>query len=136
MKLSKLKASDFSSTLKVTIQTTGKLGFTRFTASQLNLDTETYVEFYKDEDAPKSPILVFTKHPSNEAFAAHLSGDYYSLSTTALFDSLGFDFKSGKIMCELKREPAADEFVGGEAHRLIVRPVKKKKASSAEEEGE
>lgn len=128
MKLSKMKASDFSAKLKVTIQKTGKLGFSGFTASQLGLDTNTYVSIYKDDDAPKSPILVCTKQESKEAFRAHESNGYFSLSTSALFDKLGFDYKTSNIICDLKREPAADEFVEGEAYRLVARQEKKKRA--------
>lgn len=130
MRLTKLKANDFSQTLKATIQKTGKLGFTNFTANQLSIDTDTYVNFYLDEDAPQSPILVFSKTKSVEAFQARVSGGYYSLSTTALFAKLGFEFKKNNIICDLNREEQADEFVGGEAYRLVVRPIKRRHKST------
>lgn len=131
MKLTVLKANELSSPLKVTIQKTGKLGFTAFTASRLEIDTETYVMFYMDEDQPQSPILTFSKKCSSEAFRAHLGGSYYSLSTTALFDHLGIDYKQDNIICDLKREEEADAIVGGKAYRLVAREQKRRKKATA-----
>lgn len=129
MKLTILKANELSQPLKATVQKTGKLGFTAFTATQLNLDADTYVNFYQDEDAPQSPVLVFSKNASAESFRVHKSGQYFSLSTAALFDRLGFNYKAENVICDLKRIPEADELVGGDAYRLVARPRKAKKVS-------
>ena len=127
MKLTILKANELSQPLKATVQKTGKLGFTAFTAAQLKLDVDTYVNFYHDEDDAMSPVMVFGMQASAESFRVHKSGQYFFLSTTALFDRLGYDYKSDNIICDLKRIPEADEIVGGDAYRLVVRPRKAKK---------
>ena len=131
MALTLLSAKNFAFTLKVTIQKSGKLGFSAPTAEALGIDTNTYAKFYMDDENPMSPVVVFSKNKDDDSFKANKSGDYYSLSTTILFDSLGFDFKKQNIICDLKREEDADAIVGGEAYRLVSRaPKSRRKATT------
>ena len=131
MTLTLLSAKNFAFTLKVTIQRSGKLGFSAPTAEALGIDTNTYAKFYMDDENPMSPVVVFSKNKDDDSFKANKSGDYYSLSTTILFDSLGFDFKKQNIICDLKREEEADAIVGGEAYRLVSRAPKSRRKTTA-----
>lgn len=131
MALTLLSAKNFAFTLKVTIQKSGKLGFSAPTAEALGIDTNTYAKFYMDDENPMSPVVVFSKNKDDDSFKANKSGDYYSLSTTILFDSLGFDFKKQNIICDLKREEEADAIVGGEAYRLVSRAPKSRRKTTA-----
>lgn len=131
MALTLLSAKNFAFTLKVTIQRSGKLGFSAPTAEALGIDTNTYAKFYMDDENPMSPVVVFSKNKDDDSFKANKSGDYYSLSTTILFDSLGFDFKKQNIICDLKREEEADAIVGGEAYRLVSRAPKSRRKTTA-----
>ena len=131
MALTLLSAKNFTFTLKVTIQKSGKLGFSAPTAEALGIDTNTYAKFYMDDENPMSPVVVFSKNKDDDSFKANKSGDYYSLSTTILFDSLGFDFKKQNIICDLKREEEADAIVGGEAYRLVSRAPKSRRKATA-----
>lgn len=130
MALTLLSAKNFAFTLKVTIQRSGKLGFSAPTAEALGIDTNTYAKFYMDDESPMSPVVVFSKNKDDDSFKANKSGDYYSLSTTILFDSLGFDFKKQNIICDLKREEEADAIVGGEAYRLVSRAPKSRRKTT------
>lgn len=130
MALTLLSAKNFTFTLKVTIQKSGKLGFSAPTAEALGIDTNTYAKFYMDDENPMSPVVVFSKNKDDDSFKANKSGDYYSLSTTILFDSLGFDFKKQNIICDLKREEEADAIVGGEAYRLVSRAPKSRRKTT------
>lgn len=130
MALTLLSAKNFAFTLKVTIQRSGKLGFSAPTAEALGIDTNTYAKFYMDDENPMSPVVVFSKNKDDDSFKANKSGDYYSLSTTILFDSLGFDFKKQNIICDLKREEEADAIVGGEAYRLVSRAPKSRRKTT------
>lgn len=130
MALTLLSAKDFSFTLKVTIQRTGKLGFSAPTAEALGIDSNTYAKFYMDDESPQSPVVVFTKNKDEDSFKANKSGDYYSLSTSILFESLAFDFKKQSIICDLKREEEADAIVGGEAYRLVSRSPKNRRKAT------
>lgn len=127
MALTLLSAKKYTFSLKVTIQKSGKLGFSGPTAEELGIDVDTYAKFYMDDENPKSPIVVFSKNKDDDSFKANKSGDYYSLSTTVLFDSLGFDFKKQSIICDLKREEEYDNFVGGKAYRIVSRAPKSRK---------
>lgn len=131
MALTLLSAKNFTFTLKVTIQKSGKLGFSAPTAEALGIDTNTYAKFYMDDENPMSPVVVFSKNKDDDSFKANKSGDYYSLSTTILFDSLGFDFKKQNIICDLKREEDADAIVGGTAYRLVSRAPKSRRKTTA-----
>ena len=131
MALTLLSAKNFTFTLKVTIQKSGKLGFSAPTAEALGIDTNTYAKFYMDDENPMSPVVVFSKNKDDDSFKANKSGDYYSLSTTILFDSLGFDFKKQNIICDLKREEEEDAIVGGEAYRLVSRAPKSRRKTTA-----
>jgi len=131
MALTLLSAKNFTFTLKVTIQRSGKLGFSAPTAEALGIDTNTYAKFYMDDENPMSPVVVFSKNKDDDSFKANKSGDYYSLSTTILFDSLGFDFKKQNIICDLKREEDADAIVGGTAYRLVSRAPKSRRKATA-----
>ena len=131
MALTLLSAKNFAFTLKVTIQRSGKLGFSAPTAEALGIDTNTYAKFYMDDENPMSPVVVFSKNKDDDSFKANKSGDYYSLSTTILFESLGFDFKKQNIICDLKREEDADAIVGGEAYRLVSRAPKSRRKTTA-----
>lgn len=131
MALTLLSAKNFAFTLKVTIQRSGKLGFSAPTAEALGIDTNTYAKFYMDDENPMSPVVVFSKNKDDDSFKANKSGDYYSLSTTILFDSLGFDFKKQNIICDLKREEDADAIVGGTAYRLVSRAPKSRRKATA-----
>ena len=131
MALTLLSAKNFAFTLKVTIHKSGKLGFSAPTAEALGIDTNTYAKFYMDDENPMSPVVVFSKNKDDDSFKANKSGDYYSLSTTILFDSLGFDFKKQNIICDLKREEEADAIVGGEAYRLVSRAPKSRRKTTA-----
>jgi hypothetical protein len=130
MALTLLSAKDFAFTLKVTIQRTGKLGFSAPTAEVLGIDGNTYAKFYMDDENPMSPVVVFSKNKDDDSFKANKSGYYYSLSTTILFDSLGFDFKKQNIICDLNREEEADAIVGGEAYRLVSRAPKSRRKTT------
>ena len=131
MALTLLSAKDFSFTLKVTIQRTGKLGFSAPTAEALGIDTNTYARFYMDDENPQSPVVVFSKNKDEDSFKANKSGEYYSLSTAILFERLGFDYKKQNIICDLKREEEADAIVSGTAYRLVSRAPKSRRKATA-----
>lgn len=131
MALTLLSAKNFTFTLKVTIQRTGKLGFSAPTAEALGIDSDTYAKFYMDDENKQSPVVVFSKNKDEDSFKANKSGEYYSLSTSILFESLGFDFKKQSIICDLKREEEADAIVGGKAYRLVSRAPKSRRKTTA-----
>lgn len=135
MKLQLFNAAEFGKPLKVTIQSTGRLGFTDLTAHKLELDTDTYVRFYIDEDNVDRPIVEFIRMEDHSGYRVMKSGQYFYLSTSAFFQRLGFDYNSGTIICDLHDDAEARaELHNDMVYRLVRRPEKKSKKKSASQE--
>lgn len=120
-------------TLKVTIQKTGRLGFTSQTALEMKIDTNTYFRFGKDETM-SDVDLIMVKLPtsSNDAFRAVKSGDYYYLPTSLLFEMLQYDYKKDPIIFDVKRAAHLDAEAGGEAYLMTRRASKGRKPAKKE----
>ena len=120
-------AKKYSAKLKVTIQATGKLGFTDDTAKELELSTQTYIKLGGDESDPDVMYLVVLQEANDDAFKVCKAGDYYYLPTTVLFLSLGYDFRNKTIIFDLTRAKEFDEEFGGTVYKLNKRESDKKK---------
>lgn len=120
-------AKQYSAKLKVTIQSSGKLGFTDETAKELKLSTQTYIKIGVDENEPTDMYLVVLQEADEDAFRVCKSGDYYYLPTTLLFMSLGYDYKNKTIMFDLTRSSEFDDEFGGNVYKLNKRESDKKR---------
>lgn len=129
MAISIISAKQFVLKLKVTIQSSGRLGFTGETASQLQLSERAGVKFAKDDE--KSILyLIIIDTPSEDAFELRSSGGYYFTETSRLFDYLGYDYSKGNIIFDLIRQDNLDEQLAGEAY--MMKPRKKRKENKDE----
>lgn len=126
-------AKQFGKPLKVTIQKTGRMGFTDQTAKSLNLNESTYFFFGKDENIGADLIMVKTNEANEDAFRTIRSGQYYYLATAALFDLLGYNYKKEPIIFDVKRDASLDAEAGGEVYLLTRRAPKSRKAAHKEE---
>ena len=123
MELKFLSAKNYNVKLKATIQSSGKLGFTAVTAKILNLNPEGGIKFAQDE---KGQIYLFSCPTcDDDAFKLYISGEYFSLNTTVLFNNLGFDFHNHKYIFDLI--PAKE--AGDNAYRMVLRDPSGKKKS-------
>ncbi len=120
-------AKDFGRVLKVTIQNTGRLGFSGETAKVMQIDTNSCFLIGKDDSVRADLILVKMAETSPDAFMAKKSSDYFYLETTALFDMLGYDYKKGSIFFDVTRYPMLDQEVGGEVYLMNKRESKGRK---------
>lgn len=120
-------AKRYNAKLKVTIQATGKLGFTDDTAKELELSTRTYIKLGADESDPGVMYLVVLQDADEDAFKVCKAGDYYYLPTSVLFMSLGYDFRNKTIIFDLTRSKEFDEEFGGKVYKLNKRESDKKK---------
>lgn len=125
-KISIIRTKDFNVKLKVTIHSSGRLGFTADTAKALNLSSNLYVKFAKDDEDEKSLYLILVKDPDDDAFRVIKSGAYYYIPTTLMFESLGFDYKKYNIMFDMIRMPDLDAFLEGQVYKLNKRIVMRK----------
>lgn len=125
-----IKTSDFNVKLKVTIHSTGKLGFTSDTAEKLCLTEQTYIKFANDDVNENELFMIFVPEKDEDTFKVIKSGKYYYLQTTALFQSFGYDFKKFNIMFDMVRMPDYDEIVNGKVYKLNKRVLMRKAKQS------
>lgn len=120
-------ARQYSAKLKVTIQSTGKLGFTDDTAKELELSSQTYIKLGADENDPDVMYMVVLSEVDEDAFKVCKAGDYFYLPTSVLFMALGYDFKNKTIIFDLTRSSDYDADFGGKVYKLNKRESDKKK---------
>ena len=125
---------DFGRVLKATIQSTGRLGFSAETAKAMKIDADTLFIIGKDDRVQADLILVKMAEANADAFRARKSNEYYYLNTTALFDMLGYDYKSDDtIFFDVVRFPSLDNEAGGEAYIMNKRESKGRKTTKNEQ---
>lgn len=124
-------AKDYSTKLKVTIQATGKLGFTAGTASALHLTPDSHVKLAGDETGTALLYLVVCPDTDEDGFKVDFTSGYYSLPTTVLFNELGIDYESYTFMYDLTRESSLDEEAGGVVYKMKERKIKRKEKKEA-----
>jgi len=130
MKVKVLSAKKYCRKLKVTIQSSGKLGFTEETANAFKLyDDTSYIKFVADEDNPGDLYLSLSKIYDEDAFKVCKAGKYYYLQTTLLFNEMGLNYKDNTIIFDLSRESNYDLELGGEVYRMYKRMLTKKEVS-------
>lgn len=125
-------AKDYSTKLKVTIQATGKLGFTAGTASALHLTPDSHVKLAGDETGTALLYLVVCPDTDEDGFKVDFTSGYYSLPTTVLFNELGIDYESYTFMYDLTREASLDEEAGGVVYKMKERKNKRKEKKEAD----
>jgi len=127
MKAQILSAKKYNRKLKVTIQSSGKLGFTEETANAFKLsEGASFIKFITDEDNPGDLYMSLVKDYDEDAFKVCKAGKYFYLPTTLLFNEMGLNFKDCTIIFDLSREPQYDVELGGEVYRMYKRILSKK----------
>lgn len=117
----------YKSKLKCTIQASGKLGFTAATAQTLELNKEKFVKFANDDAEKNVLYMIFVEEEDAQALKVCKAGAYYYVSTQALFDFLGYDYKNKTIIFDMTRTPMLDKTVGGKVYKMTMRKIDKKK---------
>ena len=92
-----ISAKQFAIKLKVTIQSSGRLGFTGETGNHLRLSERAGVKFAKDNERNVLYLIIIDTR-SVDAFELRSSGGYFFAETSRLFDYLGYDYSNGNIM--------------------------------------
>lgn len=127
-------AKDFGRVLKATIQNTGRLGFSAETAKFMKIDSDTHFIIGNDDSVQADLILVKLAEANADAFKVRKSNDYFYLPTTALFDMLGYDYKSDDtIYFDIVRFPSLDKAAEGEAYIMNKRESKGRKTTRNEQ---
>lgn len=125
-----LSSKEYGVSLKVTVQSTGKLGFSGPTATALQIATGGYIRFALDDDADETLYLAVMEGKDEDGFKILQSGGYYSVMTRTLFEALNLDFRNQTVIYDLKREPSKDAEMQGKAYRMSPRFLPKKSGES------
>ena len=125
-----LSARQYNYKLKVTVQQTGKMGFSDDTAKALSLTDSQGVKFFM-EGEPEQLHMAIMATPDEDSFTIRKSGSYFYVPTQRLFDDLGVDYKTYTVFYDLVRSAGFDEEAGGQCYKMIYRPIKKKKVNEA-----
>ena len=120
-----ISTRNFTKPLKVTIQSSGKLGFTHDTAEILKLESGKLIQFGRDDDKNEM-YLILTRDTPEDAFAVAKAGDYFYLPTTLMFDALGYNYRKFTYFFDLVRRDDLDEQLRGEVYYMKERNNVKK----------
>lgn len=126
-----LSAKQFARKLKVTIQSSGRLGFTDETAKALDLPSGKYAKFAQDNEK-EILFLIINNEMDEDAFPIKESSGYYYVPAKMLFDMLGFDYENKTIMFDLVRQQTLDDDLKGQVY-LMKRRVNKRKDKKKDE---
>lgn len=121
-----LSVKQFSSRLKVTIQSSGRLNFTEDTTKTLGIVENTPVKFALDDENDNTLYLVIASDLDDEdAFKVRKSGSYYYVPTKNLFDALGIEYEGKSLGYDLVRAESRDVELGGMAFKMSQREKSK-----------
>lgn len=127
MSLTVFSAKNYSAKLKVTVQATGKLGFTSETAKSLNLSPDTYIKIASDNGSADSLYMIICQNPDEDGFKVNRISGYYSLPTSVLLTELGIDYKMKTVIYDLSRDSSLDIEAGGIVYKMNKREKQRKK---------
>lgn len=126
MNIKVLSAKKYAQKLKVTIQASGKLGFSDETANEFGLKTRSvYFKFFIDDDSQDMYLSVLDQR-DEDAFKANKSGVYYSLPTTQMFNDLKVDYKNKTVIFDLIRRSDHDSELGGAVYQMNPRILERR----------
>lgn len=127
-----LSSKQFGQKLKATIQSSGKLGFSKITGEVLELNKCQCVKFAQDDDSEGTLYLAAVRDTDEDGFGILQSGGYYNVSTKPLFDALGVDYSDQTMIYDLTRCSSLDHELGGSVYKMTPRPIIKTKLKNME----
>ena len=125
MGISIISAKQFATKMKVTIQSSGRLGFTDETAKALNLASGKHAKFAQDDERG-ALYLIIIDIPNEDAFPIKVSSGYYYVPSKQLFDLLGYNYENNNIMFDLVRQTTLDEDLQGQVFFMKQRTNRRK----------
>lgn len=125
MKLKFIKAEDTEHNAKATVHTTGKLGFSTDAIDFLQLTEQKTIQFAQNDEDENDLNLYAVIYDSTQegAFRISKAGEYFYVNTKNLFDALGIDYKTSKVIYDLVKS----EYEGKPIIKMLRREIKKKK---------
>ncbi|MGN6800660.1 MAG: hypothetical protein ACTHJN_02075 [Ginsengibacter sp.] len=104
MKIKFYNPKELDKTHKVTIQKTGKMGFTKDAAEYMKLSNMKSANIGTDEERPQDNTLYLQLYnDSHGYFAVQKAGQYYYIKTKVLFDNLKLDYTNDTVSFDMDK---------------------------------
>lgn len=89
------QAKEDAGGVKLTVQKTGRLGFSKGAARYLDLSTDKYCKFGKRKEDPNDEdfFMVISNEPDQYAFKISKAGPYYYIKGKQLLKDMGIDYE-------------------------------------------
>ena len=118
-----LSASRFTSKLKATIHTSGKLGFSDATAKALGFTNQEdhFVQFAQDDENQSVLYLINGTDDDGDSFRVCKAGAYYYVNAKLMFDTLGIDYINKTVIYDMNH--CQEE--NGDVYKMIKRELNK-----------
>lgn len=96
----------FSTRLKATIHKTGKLGFTLAASKKMGLakGKRASIGINQDDPADKSLYILINDAGTKDGSIIAKAGDYYYIKMDAIFDKMGIDYKSRRVIFDITEQ--------------------------------
>lgn len=134
MEIKIISAKQFATKLKVTIQASGRLGFTDETAKSLKLSSGKCAKFAQDNEKGILYLIIVDKL-DEDAFQIRESSGYFYVPTKQMFDMLGYDYENNNIMFDLIQQSNLGNDIEGIIFKMKPR-INKRKEKRKEKEVE
>ncbi len=125
MNIKILSVKEYGVSLKATIQSTGKLGFTKNTSDALGLTLDKSVKFAQDEEDNDTLFISIVDKEDEDAFGMLCASGYYSVNAKTLFDALNIEYQKQTVIFDLSRYAALDGEMNGEVYKMKKRILHK-----------
>ena len=118
-----LSASRFTSKLKATVHTSGKLGFSDATAKALGFTNQEdhFVQFAQDDVNPSVLYLINGTDDDGDSFRVCKAGAYYYVNAKLMFDTLGVDYINKTVIYDMNHCQEDN----GDVYKMIKRELNK-----------
>lgn len=123
--------------LKCTVQRTGFLGFTAYTAKELGLIKDNYLLFAVDSrdinNSKADLYMIIYEHSIDGGCKMKHTGEYFSCNTKKLFDKINLDYKSNEKTFIYDIEKLNELYEGSPIYKLKYREINKAKRKKKNE---
>ena len=94
------KSSELETNVKATIHSNGRLGFNSNAQKKLKLDSYKFVMIGCEEDRESDEVLYLipTNDIESDGFSLSVAGGYYYANARPLFEKLGTDYETRKVI--------------------------------------
>jgi hypothetical protein len=104
MKIQFVKPAAANVNVKATVHINGKLGFSKAATKKFSLDEGKFIKIgvNSEDENDKNLYVIIKNFDDGESLKIHKAGQYYYVNTKQLFDNLGIDYQTKKIIYDVE----------------------------------